>query len=260
MKLLLVADIGNTQTAVGLWDSAQLVAKWRLASRTHQTADEIGALLWGLLRLHGLEFPQIQGAALASVVPPLESRWMEAVHKYIGKPALRVGREIPPPMPIRYRRPHELGADRLVNGYAGHRLFGGPLIVVDYGTATTFDCVSREGAYLGGAIAPGLLLGAQALARGTAKLPAIDPRSLPPSPIAQETEEAIENGLIWGQVGLTKEMAERIKGELGPETRVIATGGLATAIAPHCRVIEEVVPDLTLMGLGWLGWEALHPR
>ena len=255
MNLLLVIDIGNTHTAFGTWDGQRLLHKWRIATRRDHTGDEVGALLASLLMMAGISAADIEGAVVASVAPPVEGSWDEAIKRYIGKDTLLVGRDMVPSMPIRYQRPHELGADRLVNAYAGHKLYGGPLIVVDYGTATTFDCVSAQGAYLGGAIAPGMELGAEALSRNTAKLPRIDATSLPDCAIAQDTENAIKNGLLWGQVGLTREMVARIRRELESPPRVVATGGLAEVIAPHCEIIEEIVPDLTLMGLAWLGQE-----
>ncbi len=253
--LLLVADIGNTHTAVGLFKGEEIVCKWRFSTRNGLTADEVASMLLPLLQAEGAQIKEVRHLAIASVVPPADRAWEGFAIKYIGKEPLKAGSTLPVPLKVRYKRPHELGADRLVNAYGAMRLRQGPLVVVDYGTATTFDCISLTGEYLGGVIAPGLLLGAEALASGTAKLPMIDVTLAPGPAVAQDTETAIRNGLLWGHAGMTKEILHRIRMEMGGECGVVATGGLAQVMMPLCPEIGEVIPDLTLLGLGWLALE-----
>ncbi len=251
-KLLLVADIGNTHTVFGIYSDGRLLRKWRITSHPDLTPDELASTILPLLPFSGIDADLLTHAAIASVVPPLEKVWKEFCNSYIGVIPLVVNQDLKVPLKIRYRRPHEVGADRLVNAYAAFRRFQTSLIVVDYGTATTFDCVSQKGEYLGGAIAPGLLLGAEALSGRTAKLPRIDINAPLGEAIAQDTESAIRNGIIWGHVGLTKEMLQRLRQELPDCAVTIATGGLAPVIKPFCPEIEEVMPDLTLLGLAWI--------
>jgi type III pantothenate kinase len=246
--MLLAIDIGNSNISVGLFVGKSLAATWGLATDIHKLADEYAAILLNLLPHRGFNLTDISQVAICSVVPPLITTFEELCQRYFLLSPLIVGPGIKTGVCIRLDNPREVGADRVVNAAAGHQLYGGPLIVIDFGTATTFDVVSKEGDYLGGVIAPGIDIAVEALFQKTAKLPRVElihPRQV----IGRNTTSAIQSGILFGYVSLVEGIVARIKKELGEEAHVIATGGLADFIAGECTVIEEVNPDLTLLGL-----------
>ena len=245
--MLLVMDVGNTTTVVGIFDGEALTAHWRLSSILH-TSDELGVYLLTLLGTKGVSPERIDGAVFASVVPALDLSVSEAIRTFLGVDALRVDAFTDIGMEIRYASPREVGADRIVNALGGREKYGAPLIVVDYGTAITLDVVSADGAYLGGVIAPGLVSGISALFGRTAKLPQVGVE-LPPSVIGSNTNESIQSGILFGNAGLTDRLVEMIRSELGVQARVVATGGHAELMAGISRSIDRVDPWLTLDGL-----------
>lgn len=245
--MLLVMDVGNTTTVVGIFDGKKLTAHWRLSSILH-TSDELGVYLLTLLGTKGVGPEGIDGAVFASVVPPLDLPVSEAIRNFLGVEALRVDAFTDIGMEIRYASPREVGADRIVNALGGRAKYGAPLIVVDYGTAITLDVVSSDGAYLGGVIAPGLLSGISALFGRTAKLPQVGVE-LPPSVIGRNTNESIQSGILFGNAGLTDRLVEMVRSELGVHAGVVATGGHAELMAGISRTIDQVDPWLTLDGL-----------
>ncbi len=246
--MLLCIDIGNTNITLGLYEGAVLGPRWRLATEGERMPDEFGLQITGLLSLVGKSPADIQGVALASVVPPLTSRWIETCRVYLKCDPLVVDAGVRTGVKIRYEDPRAVGADRIVDAAAAFRLYGGPACIVDFGTATTFDAISSEGEYLGGAIAPGIGIAAQALFQRTAKLPRVD-LVRPPAAIGRNTVHAIQSGLLFGYVGLVEGMVARFREELGPDMKVIGTGGQADLIARETRVIEILAPWLTLDGL-----------
>ncbi|NDY43408.1 type III pantothenate kinase [Dissulfurirhabdus thermomarina] len=246
---LLAVDVGNTHTVIGLFEAGRLLARWRLPTRQDDTADALAAGLVPLFRLAGHGFGAGAALILACVVPPVRRAWEDFARRHLGREALAVDAETPVGMPIRYRRPHEVGADRLVNAVAAYQIFGDALIVVDYGTATTFDCVSPRGEYLGGAIAPGVLSAAEGLFRRTARLPKVDVTKVPAIALAQDTASALQAGMGYGFAGLTAGIIQKLEEEFEARPRVVATGGLAEVMAPLCPRIERVIPHLTLLGL-----------
>jgi len=249
--MFLGIDIGNTHTVIGLFeDPAKIARSWRIRTERGATADEIAAVVAQLCTLAGLDLGRIRDIIIACVVPPVLSSWEDFSRTYLGRPAIVIHGHQDLGMPIRHARPHEIGADRIVNAIAGCHRFGAPLIIVDYGTATTFDCISSQGEYLGGAIAPGPLLAADALARGTAKLPRIDLFERPASALCTDTVSAMQAGIIYGFAGLTEGLISRLSAEFSERPAVIATGGLAGVVSEHCPSIQAVIPDLTLEGLG----------
>lgn len=245
--LLLVLDIGNTNTVVGVFDGETLSAHWRL-STTDRTADELGIMLSDLMRSHRMPIADIRGAIMASVVPKFEELWTEAIAHYTGVAPYVVRHDLPIGMKIELDNPEEIGADRLVNAVAASAKFGCPVIAVDLGTAITLDVVSSDGAYIGGAIAPGLAVSAENLFRRTAKLPQI-PLVAPETVIGKNTRHAIQSGIVYGFAGLVDQLVERIFAELGTRTHVVATGGHAGIIATHARTVTAVEPWLMLDGL-----------
>jgi type III pantothenate kinase len=251
--VLLAIDIGNSNIVFGVYRGKELIAHWRVATEPLRTTDEFAMLLSSLFAHQGLGLQEVQGAIIASVVPPLTPVFQELCQRYLARVPLVVGTGIKTGVRIRTDNPREVGADRVVNALAAHRLYGGPVIVIDFGTATTFDAVSKEGDYLGGAIAPGIDIAAEALYRRTAKLPRIE-LVPPPRAIGTNTVHAMQSGLVLGYVGLVEGLVGRLRLELGEGTRVVATGGLATAIAKETRLIEAVNPQLTLEGLRMI-WE-----
>jgi type III pantothenate kinase len=216
-------------------------------------ADEYGIIILELLRHEGLTFQQIHGVIIASVVPPLTQVFVQMIERFIKQSPLIVEAGVKTGVQIRYDSPRDVGADRIVDAVAVYRLYGGPACVVDFGTATTFDAVSAKGEYLGGAIAPGISIAAEALFSRTSKLPRVD-LARPPRAIGSNTVHAIQSGLIFGYVGLVEGMVARFRAELGNDMRVIGTGGLAETIAKETEVIQIVNPWLTLEGLR-LVWE-----
>jgi len=252
---LLAVDIGNTNVTLGVFaypgGKAELAHHWRLATHREQTSDEVLVALKGLCDLADFPISRLTDAIVSSVVPPLLPIWERVCSKLLGRPPLVVGTGIKTGMPVRYENPREVGADRIVNSVAAYELLGGPVIAVDFGTATTFDCVSAKGEYLGGAIFPGILVAMEALFSRTSMLHRIE-IARPRSVIGRTTTQSLQSGLLFGYAGMVDTMVERIRGELGAEARVIATGGLAQRVATETKTIERVEPFLTLEGLRML--------
>lgn len=251
--MLLTIDIGNTNITLGLYAGETLGPRWRLATDHHRMADEYGILLITLFQHAGFTPADVHGIALASVVPPLTGSFVEACQKYLERAPFVVDAGVKTGVRIKYDDPKAVGADRVVDAAAVQKLYGGPACVVDLGTGTTFDAISAEGDYLGGAIAPGIAIAADALFQRTAKLPKVDLHR-PPSAIGRNTVHAIQSGLVYGYVGLVEGMVHRFRAELGPQMKVIATGGLADLIAAETRCIDIIAPWLTLDGLK-IVWE-----
>lgn len=249
---LLAVDVGNTNVTLGVFTyagaKAELAHHWRLATHREHTSDEALVSLKGLCDLAGFPIGGLGDAILSSVVPPLLPIWERVCAKLLDKPPLVVGPGIRTGMPVRYENPREVGADRIVNAVAAFELLGGPVIAVDFGTATTFDCVSAKGEYLGGAIFPGILVAMEALFAHASMLHRIE-IARPRSVIGRTTTQSLQSGLLFGYAGMVDAMVERIRGELGNEARVVATGGLAQRVAAETKTIERVEPFLTLEGL-----------
>jgi type III pantothenate kinase len=250
--LLLAIDVGNTNIVLGVFEGARLVESWRLATLRERTADEIGIWVSQLFEHRAIEMHRIDGIVMASVVPPLTGTLMSMAERYFNLSPLNVDATVDIGMPLLNKYPSELGADRIVDAVAAYERYGRekkvPLIVVDFGTATVFDAVSAKGEYLGGVIAPGVQISADALFERAARLPRVDVRK-PCDVIGKTTVTAIESGLYYGYVGLVDGVIRRMIGELGPQTLCVATGGLAAVIAPEVDFIAHVDPDLTLHGL-----------
>ncbi len=250
-SLLLAIDVGNTNVSLGVFDYADgkgvLSEHWRLGSHREQTSDEVTITLRSLFDHSDLDPSRVTDVIVSSVVPPLLPIWERVSTKLFDRPPLVVGPGIRTGMPVRYENPREVGADRIVNSVAAFELLGGPAIAVDFGTATTFDCVSERGEYMGGVIFPGIHVSMEALFERAAMLHRVE-LSRPKSVIGKTTTQSLQSGLLFGYAGLVDSMVERIRGELG-EARVLATGGLAHRIASESRHIERVEPFLTLEGL-----------
>jgi type III pantothenate kinase len=251
--MLLAVDVGNTQTVFGLFEDDQLRADWRVATRREVTGDEIGLLLRALFDERGLESEEVHGVIVSSVVPDLNATMAEAMRRFCRAEPLFIGPGVKTGMPILYENPHEVGADRIVNAVAAVARYGTPIIVLDFGTATTFDVVSRDGEYLGGVIAPGLAISAEALFERAARLHRVDLRR-PPRVIGRTTEQSLQAGLFLGYASLVEGLVARIREELGEPAKVIATGGLAASFAPAVGCFDAVDPGLTLEGLRRI-WE-----
>jgi len=251
--MLMTIDIGNTNIAFGLYDGDELGPTWRVSTNHHRMPDEYGLQIDGLLRHKDFTPDDITGICLASVVPPLTGTFVQACQEYIGVAPLVVDAGVKTGVKILYETPRSVGADRIVDAAAVQHLYGGPACVVDFGTGTTFDAISKEGHYLGGAIAPGIGIAAEALFQRAAKLPRVD-LNTPPSVIGRNTPQSMQSGLVFGYVGLVEGMVARFRKELGPDMKVIATGGLTEIIARETDVIEIVAPWLTLDGLKII-WE-----
>jgi type III pantothenate kinase len=246
--VLLVVDVGNTQTHLGAFEGTELACDWRFATVRDSTSDELGAALRSLLALRDLSFADLDASILSSTVPQLRPEWTAMAARYLGHAMPVVGPGVRTGMPIRMDNPRELGADRLVNAVAAHAALGGPCVVVDFGTAITYDCVSEDGEYLGGIIAPGVEISLEALTTRAAAIPKIDltrPRTL----IGKGTVEAIRSGVVYGFAAQVDGILARVRAELGEETPAIATGGLASAIVPFCEGLHDFDPLLTLTGL-----------
>jgi type III pantothenate kinase len=254
--MLLVLDVGNTNTVLGVFqaaanDDAQygpLIANWRVSTAKTQTVDEYGVLFRNLFAMNGLEVSQVQGAVISSVVPPLDSTLREVCERYFQLRPLFIEPGVKTGMPVHYDNPAEVGADRIVNSVAAFEKFGGPCIIVDFGTATTFDVVSKKGEYMGGVITPGIGISADALFARTARLPRVDVRK-PPRVLATNTVNSVQSGLYYGYLGLIDGILERLIGELGGEVNVVATGGLAGLMGGGSKYIREIDDLLTLDGL-----------
>ncbi len=253
--MLLAIDVGNTNIVIGVFKDKDLIHSWRLTTIRERTSDELGILVASLCDRHGIRRQEITGIVVASVVPPLTGTLMKMVTDYFGQTALLFEPAVNGKMPILIDKPSEVGADRVVNSIAAFDTYGKglPLIVVDFGTATTFDAVSAKGEYLGGIICPGPKLSAEALFQRAARLPRIDVTK-PARVIGTNTVAAMQSGLFWGYVDMVEGLVRRMKAELGGAAVVVATGGLASVVAPESSEIEHVDEELTLRGLR-LVWE-----
>ncbi len=251
--MLLTIDVGNTNTVLGVFDGPRLLVHWRLTTRREQTTDEYGILVRNLFASSGLEPRGVDAIALASVVPPLTPVLIALAREYLGHDPLVVGPGIKTGMPILYEPPGDVGADRIVNGVAAFAAYGGPVVVVDFGTATTFDVVTRKGEYVGGVICPGIGISADALFQRAARLPRVDVRD-PGRIVGRSTVASIQAGLYFGYAAMCEGILARITGELGEKPQVVATGGLADTLAAEIPSIGAVDPILTLTGLRLI-WE-----
>lgn len=255
--MLLALDVGNTNITVGAWEGATLVKRWRLRTVRDQTADEWGILVRNLFDFASLDQSKVNGLIIASVVPPLDSSLARMSKGYFDLDALFVTNETDTGITIRYDNPREVGADRIVNAVAAFAKYGGPVIVVDLGTAITFDIVSAQAEYLGGVICPGIGISVEALVTRAARLPQVNFRD-PGSVIGKTTVTSMQSGLYYGAIGMIDAIAERLLKELGSETKVIATGGQASMIVNDSRYLRIVDEDITLDGLRLI-WDRLQP-
>jgi type III pantothenate kinase len=246
--MVLAVDIGNTNIVFGVFDGGRIMCHWRIGTDKSKTSDEYGILFRELMKLRDIDPDSIRGAVISCVVPTIQSTVTNAIQTYFNVNPVVVGPGVKTGMPILYHNPKEVGADRIVNGVAAYDKYRSAVIVVDFGTATTFDCVSDKGEYMGGVITPGLVISAEALYREASKLPRVEIVK-PETIIGKTTVESIQSGLIHGYAGLVDGVVEKIKTEMRTEPRVIATGGVANLIAPESRTIEEVDEFLTLRGL-----------
>jgi type III pantothenate kinase len=246
--MLLAIDVGNTNTVLGVYDGKTLQAHWRVETISRRTSDEYGILTLQLLAHAGLESRQITAVAVSSVVPTMQFALEKMSERYFHVRPMFVGPGVKTGMPILYDNPREVGADRVVNGVAAYEKHKGALIVVDFGTATTFDAVSAKGEYLGGAICPGITIAMEALFTNASKLPRVE-FARPPQVIGKNTVHSMQSGLVFGYVSLVDGICQRMAGDLGGSPRVIATGGLAPLIASESKAISEVDEFLTLDGL-----------
>ena len=254
--MILCVDVGNTHVTLGLFKGEALHLSWRVATAPERTSDEYGLLLLGLLGQSGVVPAEIKGVALASVVPPLTVHWVDASVRFLKRTPLVVDAGVKTGVKIRYDDPRQVGADRVVDAAAVQRLYGGPACIVDFGTATTFDAISADGEYLGGAIAPGLGVALDALCARTAKLPKVE-IVRPPAVIGKNTVQSMQSGILFGYVGLVEGMVTRFREELGPDMKVIGTGGWVELIAKETKVFTALAPSLTLEGLR-IVWDLNH--
>jgi type III pantothenate kinase len=251
--LLLAVDVGNTQTVLGLFAGAELAHEWRLTTHRNRTADELDVDLAGLLDRRGIAAADIDAAALLSTVPPLVAAWSDAMRRVAGAEPVVIGPGIRTGVPVRFDNPREVGPDRVANAVAAFEAFGGPCIVVDFGTSTNFDVVSAKGEFLGGALAPGIEVSMEALYARAARLSKVELQA-PPTAIGKSTVTAMQSGAVFGFAGLVDGIVARIQEELGGSCPVIATGGLADLVMPHCTTVTAHEPWLTLQGLR-IVWE-----
>ena len=246
--MLLAIDIGNTNISLGVFEGDRLRSTWRLATDPRRLADEYSLVISGILPLKGISSEDLTGACLCSGVPTLTPVFETMCKTHLKVPTLTVSAGVKTGVPILYDSPRDVGADRIVDAVAAFRLYGGPVIVVDFGTATVFDAVSRQGEYLGGSIAAGINVTAESLFQSTSMLRRVE-LTPPSAAIGRNTVAALQSGLLFGQVGMVEGMVARFKKELGEDSRVVATGGLAEVIARETEVFDAVNPDLTLIGL-----------
>jgi len=263
--MLLVIDVGNTNTVLGVFQRVdpvrssedvtseapryeKLVANWRVGSHLNRTVDEYGVIFRNLFSMESLEVSNVHGIVISSVVPPLDSVLRQVCEHYFKIKPLFIEPGVKTGMPVLYDNPAEVGADRIVNAVAAFEKYGGPCVVVDFGTATTFDCVSKKGEYMGGVICPGIGISADALFQRTARLPRVEVRK-PARVIGSTTVGSLQSGLYYGYLGLVDGILERLVDEMGPETRVLATGGLGALIGTASHFIKDVDEFLTLEGL-----------
>jgi len=246
--MLVTIDVGNTQTVMGLFDGEDLVDQWRLSTVRERTADEYRLFFAGLLRQDGYRLDQVTGVALSSVVPEAKEALTRMSAEMVAGDVLVIGPGVKTGMAINIDSPREVGADRVVNSVAAQARYGTPVISVDFGTSTNFDVVDADGAYVGGSIAPGLMVSEDALIAATAALRRVEIEE-PRAAIGRSTVEAMQSGLIYGHAGLVDGIMDRLAAEVGGEPAMVATGGLASTIVPHCRTVEIVDNRLTLDGL-----------
>lgn len=246
--MILVVDVGNTNIVLGIYEQKKLLHHWRLSTNRSATVDEYGIMVHNLFRLAAISEERIEGVMISSVVPPLVSVLEQLSLKYVKKKPLFVGPGIKTGLNIRIENPREVGADRIVNAVAGIEQYGSPLIIVDFGTATTYDYIDRKGQMLGCAIAPGIAISTEALYERTAKLPRIE-LNKPKSIVGRNTVSAMQAGIVFGYAGQVDGIVQRMREEFDPDARVVATGGLADLIAGETRTVECVNPLLTLQGL-----------
>jgi type III pantothenate kinase len=246
--MLLVLEVGNTNTKIGVYDGDRLLVSWRLTSRREQTADEYGLFVETLFRTRGVDPRDIRGIAISNVIPPVQQTLELMCEKYFGIAPYSVEPGVNTPMPLEVENPREVGADRITKSVAAAAIYGPPLIVVDLGTATTFDCVSAAGAFIGGAIAPGIATATEALVARAARLYRVE-FVRPKEAIGRNTVTNMQSGVVYGYAGLVDGLVARMKAEMAGQAKVIATGGYATLIAEAARSIDHVNVDLGLEGL-----------
>ena len=246
--MLVAIDIGNTNVVLGVFDHDKLIENWRVGTNAQITPDEYAMTFKDLFNFSGIEFKQITGVIISTVVPPLLPVMIEMAVKYFHLEPMVVTHTLKTGITIRYDNPKEVGADRIVNAAAAFDIYGGPIIIVDFGTATTFCAVTEEGEYMGGAISPGVKISAEALFQRASKLPRVELLK-PPRVIGADTISAMQSGIIYGYAGLVDGIVERMKRELSPSSKVVATGGLAELVSPETKTIQEIKHHLTLEGL-----------
>lgn len=257
--MTLVFDVGNTETVIGLFEAGDLLDHWRIATHPERTVDELGLLVRSLIRESGFGIELIRGAAIASVVPPTTPILLETCERHLGVHAAVIDAGSALPIRLDVEEPLSVGADRIINTLAAAILYRTDTIAVDLGTATTFDCITGDGVFLGGVISPGVRTGAEMLVRRTAKLPRVDLEP-PPAVIGRRTETSLRSGIFYGAVDAIDGIVRRIKAEWArPAALVVATGGLASLIGPHCQTVDRIEPFLTLYGLD-LAYRHLEER
>lgn len=255
--MLLAIDVGNSTTVVGTFQGDRLRDHWRLSTHAHETADELALKLAGLLRFVGLDLHDVDGSIVSSVVPSVTETLRQVADRYLHHSLVVVEPGVRTGLALRVDNPREIGADRIVNAVAAYALYGGPVIVVDFGTATSFEVVDGSGQFIGGAIAPGVTTSADALVRRAARLPRVETVT-PPSSIGRSTVTALQSGIVFGAAGQVDALVARMSRELGPGVTTVATGGLAHAVLDACESIDHHDPWLTLKGLA-LVWERNRP-
>lgn len=246
--MLLVFDIGNTHTVLGVFKSDRLVANWRMTTKTLRTVDETAIVLRSFFRLKEMDIHGVRDAVVCSVSPPATVAMVECLREHFDLDPLLIEPGIKTGMPIVSENPREVGGDRIVNGVAGLALYGPPLIIIDFGTATTFDCISAKGEFLGGVIAPGVMVAAEALYQRASKLPRID-LVKPKRALGRTTVESMQSGIYHGTLCMVEGMLAKLKDEMQCEPQTVATGGLASLIVPNTASIQHLEPNLTLLGL-----------